>query len=61
MALFPAEPFNRLSKIDGTRSIEIKSEYANQYSAGGDNALIDYQFGSSNYRTGSYKDIKVRT
>ena len=32
-------------KIDGSRSIELHAEYANQYAAGGDKALIDYMRG----------------
>lgn len=35
--------------------IEIMSEYANQYSAGGDNALIDKIQGSNNFRTGAWQ------
>ena len=42
-------------KIDGSRSIALHCEYANQYAAGGDNALIDYQRGSDNYRTGYWQ------
>lgn len=42
-------------KIDGGRSIELKSSYANQYAAGGPNALIDYMKGTNNYRTGAWQ------
>ncbi len=42
-------------KIQGGRSIELKSKYANQYAAGGDNALIDYLRGEANYRTGAWQ------
>lgn len=42
-------------KIPGGRSIKIESEYAQQYTAGGDNALIDYQRGSDNFRTGDWQ------
>ncbi|MBL4592596.1 MAG: discoidin domain-containing protein, partial [Flavobacteriales bacterium] len=51
-------------KIIGGRSIEILSEYDNQYNAGGDKALIDHLKGSANFRTGFWqgyygKDIEV--
>ena len=42
-------------KIDGDRSIELKSKYANQYAAGGDHALIDHLTGEKNYRTGAWQ------
>ena len=42
-------------KIEGGKSIQLDSEYANQYSAGGDRALIDYQKGGVNYRTGKWQ------
>lgn len=42
-------------KIDGGRTIELKSTYANQYAAGGPNALIDYMKGTNNYRTGAWQ------
>jgi len=41
--------------IDGNRSIEIESNYSNQYSAGGNNALIDHLQGSTNFRTGFWQ------
>ena len=51
-------------KIIGGRSIEILSEYDNQYNAGGDKALIDNLKGSANFRTGFWqgyygKDIEA--
>jgi predicted alpha-1,2-mannosidase len=51
-------------KIIGGRSIEILSEYDNQYNAGGDKALIDHLKGSANFRTGFWqgyygKDVEV--
>jgi predicted alpha-1,2-mannosidase len=51
-------------KIIGGRSIQILSEYDNQYNAGGDKALIDNLKGSANFRTGFWqgyygKDIEV--
>lgn len=45
-------------KIDNNRVIELKTEYANQYSAGGDNALIDHLRGGSNFRTGSWQGYR---
>ncbi|MGB0887164.1 MAG: GH92 family glycosyl hydrolase [Vicingaceae bacterium] len=50
-------------KIIGGRSIELFSEYSNQYNAGGDKALIDNLKGNANYRTGFWqgyqKDAEV--
>lgn len=42
-------------KIKGGRSIKLLSEYSNQYSAGGDNGLIDYLKGGINFRTGYWQ------
>ena len=42
-------------KIKGGRSIEINTEYANEYSAGGDQGLIDLLRGSDNFRTGQWQ------
>ncbi len=42
-------------KIKGGRSIELLSEYSNQYSAGGDKGLIDYLEGGTNFRTGYWQ------
>lgn len=42
-------------KIDGSRKIDLKTHYANQYAAGGNNALIDYMRGGDNFRTGSWQ------
>jgi predicted alpha-1,2-mannosidase len=49
-------------KIDPMLSIKLENNYANQYSAGGDNALIDGIRGSSDFRTGAwqgYQDTDV--
>jgi predicted alpha-1,2-mannosidase len=51
-------------KIIGGRSIQIISEYDNQYNAGGDKALIDHLKGSANFRTGFWqgyygKDVEI--
>ena len=42
-------------KIKGGRSIKLNTAYSNQYSAGGDNGLIDFLKGSSNFRTGYWQ------
>ncbi len=42
-------------KIPKGRKITIKNTYANQYNAGGDLALIDYQRGGNNFRTGNWQ------
>ena len=51
-------------KIPKGRKITIKNKYANQYSAGGDVALIDYQRGSNDFRTGAwqgYEQVNLET
>ena len=42
-------------KIDPNIKIDLKTEYANQYNAGGDNALIDGIFGAEDFRTGTWQ------
>jgi hypothetical protein len=42
-------------KLDDKIKLTLHSKYANQYSAGGDNALIDRQYGTANFRTGSWQ------
>lgn len=42
-------------KIHPNLSIKLESEFANQYSAGGNDALIDGIRSSKNYRTGSWQ------
>ncbi len=42
-------------KINDKLKLTLKSEYANQYAAGGDDALIDRQRGTSDFRTGSWQ------
>ena len=42
-------------KIDPNLKIELKSEYANQYNAGGNNALIDGIIGTEDFRTGTWQ------
>jgi predicted alpha-1,2-mannosidase len=49
-------------KINSNISIQLGTEYANQYNAGGNNALIDGIRGSKDYRTGAwqgYQDTDV--
>jgi hypothetical protein len=45
-------------KIDGSRTISIDSEYANQYAAAGDKTLIDHLRGSGSYRTGRWQGYR---
>ena len=42
-------------KIDPNIKIELKTAYANQYNAGGDNALIDGVLGTEDFRTGTWQ------
>lgn len=42
-------------RIPKGRSVIINSEYSNQYSAGGDNAIIDYLRGPNDFRTGFWQ------
>ncbi|CAL2083801.1 Glycosyl hydrolase family 92 [Tenacibaculum sp. 190524A05c] len=42
-------------KIDPNIKIELKTKYANQYNAGGDNALIDGILGTEDFRTGTWQ------
>jgi predicted alpha-1,2-mannosidase len=42
-------------KIDPNRKVEIKTNYANQYNAGGPNALIDGIVGTEDFRTGTWQ------
>ena len=47
--------FTPFYKLDDKLKLTLHSAYANQYSAGGDNALIDRQYGTANFRTGSWQ------
>ncbi|WP_435578186.1 GH92 family glycosyl hydrolase [Gilvibacter sp.] len=42
-------------KVDPSRSIKLESEFANQYNAGGNDALIDGIRGSEDFRTGAWQ------
>lgn len=45
----------QFNKYEGGRTITIESTYANQYSAGGNNALIDGVRGGKDFRTGEWQ------
>ena len=45
-------------KIDNSKSINIHTEYANQYAAAGDKTLIDHLRGGENYRTGNWQGFR---
>jgi hypothetical protein len=47
--------YTNFYKLDDKIKLTLNSKYANQYSAGGDNALIDRQYGTANFRTGSWQ------
>jgi len=47
-------------KIDPNLKIELQSEYANQYNAGGNNALIDGIVGTEDFRTGTWQGYHDR-
>lgn len=42
-------------KIDSNLKIVLNTKYANQYNAGGDNALIDGVLGTTDFRTGTWQ------
>ncbi len=42
-------------KIDPNIKIQLESKYANQYNAGGDNAMIDGIVGAEDFRTGTWQ------
>ena len=42
-------------KIDPNLRVELKTKYANQYNAGGQNALIDGIVGTEDFRTGTWQ------
>ncbi len=42
-------------KIDPNIKVELKTAYANQYNAGGNNALIDGILGAEDFRTGTWQ------
>ncbi|MFY0603304.1 MAG: GH92 family glycosyl hydrolase [Flavobacteriaceae bacterium] len=42
-------------KIDPNRKLQLKTKYANQYNAGGNDALIDGIIGTEDFRTGTWQ------
>ncbi|MFZ1688039.1 MAG: GH92 family glycosyl hydrolase [Flavobacteriales bacterium] len=46
------------TKMDGDITIKLGTAYANQYAAGGDNALIDGQRGGRDFRTGEWQGTR---
>ena len=46
------------TRIDGGRTLELESTYANQYAAGGDQALIDGIRGGTDFRTGEWQGFR---
>ncbi|MDR2835434.1 MAG: GH92 family glycosyl hydrolase [Bacteroidales bacterium] len=46
------------NRIPYKRGIKLISKYSLQYSAGGDNALIDYVFGEENFKSGAWQGYK---
>jgi len=53
----PISPISKASfvKVSAERTIKILSQYDNQYAADGDHALIDFQRGGRNFRTGYWQ------
>ena len=47
--------FARFTKIPVNRKITLKNKFANQYAAGGNNALVDFIRGGKNYHTGEWQ------
>lgn len=46
------------TKIEGNYRVKLESTYANQYAAGGDNALIDGVRGGKDFRTGEWQGYR---
>lgn len=53
---FPVK--SEFSKVDGSRSLKLLSEYAPRYAAGGPNALIDYLKGGHSFQTGTWQGFQ---
>ncbi|HRO99539.1 MAG TPA: glycoside hydrolase family 92 protein, partial [Flavobacteriales bacterium] len=45
----------RFKRMDGTRTMTLESTYANQYAAGGTQALVDGLRGGNDFRTGEWQ------
>jgi len=63
-AMTPAQPPSgvitaRFDRISGRRRIELQTEFAPQYSAGGPTALIDTIRGGPNFRTGAWQGYEA--
>lgn len=50
--------FAHFTKTEGGRTIKLESTYANQYAAGGDQALIDGLRGGTDFRTGEWQGFR---
>lgn len=50
--------YSKYYKINNTKSITLKSTYANQYAAAGEKTLIDNLRGQKNYRTGNWQGYR---
>lgn len=48
----------RFTQVEGGRTITLESDYANQYAAGGDQALVDGLRGGRDYRTGEWQGYR---
>ena len=46
------------TKIEGGRTVKLESTYANQYAAGGDQALVDGIRGGADFRTGEWQGFR---
>ncbi len=46
------------TRIEGGRSVKLETAYANQYAAGGDQALIDGMRGGIDFRTGEWQGFR---
>ena len=46
------------TRIEGGRTIQLESTFANQYAAGGDQALIDGLRGGTDFRTGEWQGFR---
>lgn len=49
---------SHFDRIEGGRTVKLESAYANQYAAGGDQALVDGQRGNSDFRTGEWQGFR---
>ena len=57
--LFGSKPVTATyTKYEGGRSITLESKYANEYTAGGPNALIDGVRGGKDFRTGEWQGYR---